>query len=137
MPRFQLRLMKHRTVFLTCPQLWLPQIPASEPVYGWNIQHVWMPQLIKHSPVFESSPSELHQMVMFPNKVMWTMTRSCLGGLACSLMPNQKKAAHVAQKSKGISENTEDDGSSREQLGAGCLGPGIIHSLHHGGPLAL
>ena len=130
-PRFQLRSMKHRTVFLTCPST-LASLNTS---LGASVQLEYpactgCPQLTKHSPVFESRYSEIHQMVMFPNKVMWTMTRSCLGGLECSLMPNQKKAAHVAQKSKGISRNHEYDGSLQRQLGAGCLGPGIIHSLH-------
>lgn len=103
-PRFQLRSMKHRTVFLTCPST----LASSNTSLRASVQLEYpacpgCPQLAKHSLVFESRYSEIHQMVMFPNKVMWTMTQSCLGGLECSLMPNQKKAAHVAQKSKGIS----------------------------------
>lgn len=66
------------------------------------------PQLAEHRQVFESTCSGIQQMVMFPNKVMWSMTLSCLGGLKCLLMLNSRKASDIAQESKGTSAPRED-----------------------------
>lgn len=89
------------------PQLSFPQIPISKPVHSRNSKS-WCPQLAEHRQVFESTCSEIQQMVMFPNKVMWSMTWSCLGGLKCLLMLNSKKASDIAQESKGTSTSHED-----------------------------
>ena len=86
-PRFQLRSTKRRTFFLICPST----LASSNTSLRASVQlkhpaSHGCPQLSKHSQVFESRYSEIHQMVMFPNKVMWSVARSCLGGLERSRM---------------------------------------------------
>lgn len=88
-PRFQLTSMKHSTFFHICPST-----PASSNTnlrVSVQLKHLvshGCPQLVEHSQVFESRYSEIHQMVMFPNKVMWSVTWNCSGGLKCLLMAN-------------------------------------------------
>lgn len=137
-PRFQLRSMKHRTVFLTCPSI----LASSNTSLRASVQLEYpacpgCPQLAKHSLVFESRYSEIHQMVMFPNKVMWTMTQSCLGGLECS-DAKPKQSCTCCSKVKGhlISRNHEGDGSLQRQLGQAAWGQ-ELSILYTRSPLAL
>jgi lipid-A-disaccharide synthase-like uncharacterized protein len=80
--------------------------------------------LAEHRQVFESTSTEIQQMVMFPNKVMWSMTLSCLGGLECLLMLNSRKASDVVQESKGTFTSHENYWAmqkKKEQCGAGYV----------------
>lgn len=88
-PGFQFQSMKHCTYFLICPSTLASSntSPQCRVPLKYSAS-CGCPQLAECSQIFESRYSEIHQMVMFPNKVMGSMIWSCLGGLKCLVMPN-------------------------------------------------